>query len=183
MMNWEKEIDEITNKFVQEFKDLNADELNWKPNSETWSIAQNIDHLIVLNKTYFPILENLKNGKNELPFISKFGFISSFFGKFILKAVSPDNKSKTTTFPIWEPEKSEISEKIISEFQNHQTELKKYIENSGDYIKNKTMISSPANKNITYKLETAFDIIVTHEKRHFKQAKELYDLMRKNTSR
>lgn len=183
MLNWIKEIDEITDKFVQDFKDLNVDELNWKPNSETWSIAQNIDHIIVLNKTYFPTLDNLLKGKNELPFISKFGFISSIMGKVLLKAVSPDNKSKTKTFPIWEPEKSEIFENIIKEFQKHQTELKEYIQNSSNYIKNKALISSPANKNIVYKLETAFDIIITHEKRHFKQAKELHNLRIKNTSR
>lgn len=181
-MNWNKEIDEITDKFVQEFKDLNVDELNWKPNSETWSIAQNINHLIVLNKTYYPTFENLKKGKNKLPFISKFGFISTLMGKTLLKAVSPDNKLKTKTFPIWEPEKSEISKNILTEFQKHQTDLKEYIQNSDNYIKNKTLISSPANKNIFYKLETAFDIIITHEKRHFKQAKELHDFMIKNTS-
>ncbi|MFD2832544.1 DinB family protein [Gramella sp. AN32] len=183
MMNWIKEIDDITEKFIQKFKDLNKDELNWKLNSETWSIAQNINHLIVLNRTYFSIFDNLKRGKNELPFISKIGFISSFMGKAILKAVSPENKSKTKTFPIWEPEKSEISDNILAEFQVHQNKLKEYIENSNNYLKNKTLISSPANKNIVYKLETAFDIIVTHEKRHLEQAIKVKDLITKSTSR
>ena len=35
------------------------------------------------------------------------------------------------------------------------------------------VISSPANKNIVYKLETALDIITTHEKRHFEQARRI----------
>ncbi len=183
MMNWIKEIDDITEKFVRKFKDLNKDELNWKPNSETWSIAQNINHLIVLNRTYFSTFDNLKKGKNELPFISKIGFISSFMGNAILKAVSPENKSKTKTFLIWEPEKSEISENILAEFQVHQNELKEYIENSDNYLKNKTLISSPANKNIVYKLEIAFDIIVTHEKRHLEQASKVNELRIKSTSR
>ena len=34
--------------------------------------------------------------------------------------------------------------------------------------------TAKANKNIVYKLETAFDIIVTHEERHFEQAKEVW---------
>lgn len=183
MMNWIIEIDEITDKFVRKFKDLKKDELNWKPNSETWSIAQNINHLIVLNETYFSTLENLKKGKNELPFIAKIGFLSAFMGKAILKAVSPDNKSKTKTFPIWEPQKSEISEDILVEFETHQNELKKYIENSDNNLKNKTLISSPANKNIVYKLETAFDIIVTHEKRHLDQALKVNELRTKSAVR
>jgi hypothetical protein len=40
-------------------------------------------------------------------------------------------------------------------------------------VENGTIISSPANKNIEYKLETAFDIIVAHEKRHLEQAREV----------
>jgi hypothetical protein len=44
------------------------------------------------------------------------------------------------------------------------------------------VISSPANKNIVYKLETAFDIIVSHEQRHLEQAKEILQLMKNNTS-
>jgi hypothetical protein len=32
-----------------------------------------------------------------------------------------------------------------------------------------------------YKLEKAFEIIVTHEQRHFQQAKEVLDLLKKET--
>jgi hypothetical protein len=42
-----------------------------------------------------------------------------------------------------------------------------------------TVISSPANKYIVYKLETAFDIIVAHEERHLEQAKEVLSVLRK----
>ncbi|CAZ97441.1 Putative protein [Zobellia galactanivorans] len=44
------------------------------------------------------------------------------------------------------------------------------------------IISSPANKNIVCRLETAFDIIVTHEQRHFEQLKETYQLMAQQSS-
>jgi hypothetical protein len=32
--------------------------------------------------------------------------------------------------------------------------------------------NSPANRNMVYTLERAFDIIVVHERRHFQQAME-----------
>ena len=58
-------------------------------------------------------------------------------------------------------------------------ELKKRIENSRDLVEREIIISSPANKNIVYKLETAFDIIVTHEKRHYEQSRVVLQLMKK----
>jgi len=138
---------------------------------------------MVINQTYFPVLSYLKSGSYKLPFIGRFGFLVSFLGKTVLNAVKPDRKKKMKTFPIWEPTKSHISFNILERFLKHQTELKQEIEASKELIKMKTIISSPANKNIVYKLETAFDIIVTHEQRHLEQSKEILELLKKNTSR
>ena len=79
MDKWLNQIDRTTEKFIDTSSDLNAEQLNWKPNAETWSIAQNIDHIIKLNNSYCTVFENLKQGKNKLPFISRFGFVVRFF--------------------------------------------------------------------------------------------------------
>ena len=57
---WLKQIDQTAKQFKELCNELNIKQLNWKPNAETWSIAQNIDHLITINKTYFPIIEALR---------------------------------------------------------------------------------------------------------------------------
>ena len=82
------------------------------------------------------------------------------------------------TFSIWEPSAIVTNASILEQFEKHQEELKKLITQSMDLVEAGTIISSPANRLIVYKLETAFDIIVTHEQRHFEQAKDL--LARKN---
>ncbi|MCB0751667.1 MAG: DinB family protein, partial [Ignavibacteriae bacterium] len=58
-MNWAQEIDKITLVAEMLFSGLSSEQLNWKPNSETWSIAQNLEHLIVVNETYYPVLSSL----------------------------------------------------------------------------------------------------------------------------
>ena len=82
---------------------------------------------------------------------------------------------------MWEPGTRNIAEGILERFQQKQSELKILIENSKDLVDKGVIISSPANKNIVYKLEKAFEIIVTHEQRHFQQAKEVLDLLKKET--
>jgi hypothetical protein len=182
MQDWSSQLDIITEIFVADFGTLSAEQLNWKPNSQTWSIAQNIDHLIILNETYYPVLASLKAGTYQTPFMGKIGFMVSFLGKTVLNAVKPDRNKKIKTFPIWEPTVREIKDDIIKRFENHQTELKQQIESSKELVDKGVIISSPANKNIVYKLETAFDIIVSHEQRHLEQAREILILMTKNTS-
>jgi bifunctional N-acetylglucosamine-1-phosphate-uridyltransferase/glucosamine-1-phosphate-acetyltransferase GlmU-like protein len=86
------------------------------------------------------------------------------------------------TFPIWEPTTSNVIGDILNRFQIHQNELIQKIEEAKGLVEKGVVISSPANKNILYKLETAFDIIVSHEQRHIEQSKELLSLMKNNTS-
>lgn len=182
MKNWTLTLDNITRQSLTEFGTLTNEQMNWKPNSSTWSIAQNFDHLILVNETYYPVLASLMKGTYKTPFIAKIGFIVSFLGKTVLKAVLPDRQKKMKTFSIWEPSTSKVNDDILKRFEIHQNELKQKIEEAKEFVEKGTVISSPANRNIVYKLETAFDIIVSHEQRHLEQAKEIFQLMKNNIS-
>lgn len=178
-MNWAQEIDKITLDAEMLFSGLSSEQLNWKPNSETWSIAQNLEHLIVVNETYYPVLSSLKKGTYKKPFLANFGFIVSFFGKTVLNAVKPDRKKKMKTFSIWEPGQSRLGIDIISRFKKHQSELQKQINEAKELLTNRIIISSPASKIVVYRLEIAFDIVVNHEQRHLEQAKEILRELKK----
>lgn len=181
MKNWTSTLDDISRQALTEFGTLTNEQLNWKPNADTWSIAQNFEHLILVNETYYPVLGSLKAGTYKTPYIAKIGFMVSFLGKTVLNAVQPDRQKKMKTFPIWEPVTSNVNSDIIKRFQIHQDELKQKIKDAKELIERGVVISSPANRNIVYKLETAFDIIVSHEQRHIEQSKELLKLMKNNT--
>lgn len=176
MDRWNPELDELTKNFVTEFGELTVEALNWKPNSQTWSVGQCIQHLIVVNESYYPVLKEVKNGTYKVPRLSRIGFVHRFFGKLILDSVKPEQKRKTNTFPIWQPAASNIPADIVTQFAKHHENLKLLISNSHHLIQKDTLISSPANRIIVYKLETAFDIMVAHEKRHLKQAREINHL-------
>ena len=182
MKNWAATFDDITKQCLTEFSNLTSEQLNWKPNSSTWSIAQNLDHLIVVNETYYPVLASLKAGTYKTPLIAKIGFLVSFLGKTVIKAVQPGRQKKMKTFPLWEPSTSNVIGDILNRFQVHQNELIQKIDDAKRLIEKGVVISSPANRNIVYKLETAFDIIVLHEQRHIEQSKELLNLLKNNTS-
>jgi len=178
---WANKIDLITSAFKTEFGSLSVEQLNWKPNPQTWSIAQNIHHLIVINQSYYPVINAVRAGNYKTPFIGKVGFMVNFFGKMLLTVVQPDRKRKMKTFAIWEPKSSDFSTDIIKDFEAEQAALKQLIATCGNLLNNGTVICSPANKNIVYKLETAFDIIIAHEQRHFEQAKEVFAAQKKGT--
>ena len=166
-------IDAATQAFSEITHGLTLDQLNLKPAPDAWSMAQIIDHIIVINKTYEPMLQGLHKGTFQPPFHAKITFLVSFFGDMILKGVHPSNRKKTKTFPIWEPTQSDLPNTIMETFRNHQETLKSWIKDSQNLMEKGAVIHSPASKIIVYTLEKAFDIIVTHEERHLVQAQEL----------
>jgi len=176
---WTQQIDQTTHDFERMVGSLSKEALNYKPSPQVWSIAQNMHHLIVINESYFPVLDKLRNKNYELPWIGKVSFLVNFLGKVVLRAVNPDRRKKMKTFPIWEPSSSDFEMSILNDFKDHQQKLKQYIINSKELLEKGVVISSPANRNIVYKLDKAFDIIVTHERRHLEQAKELLTLLNK----
>jgi hypothetical protein len=178
IQTWEKELKEITAQFKNAFGQLPEETLNRKPAPKSWSIAENMEHLIKANESYYPVIKAIRNGTQALPFVAKFSFLTNLLGKFLLKAVAPDRGKKVKTFPIWEPQNSTIKGDIVERFEKHQQQLIAFIKNAEDLLQKETVISSPANKLIVYKLDKAFDILVSHEKRHYNQALEVLNSLK-----
>jgi hypothetical protein len=178
--NWKQEIKSITEDFKLSFGNLSPEQLNRKPAPDVWSIGQIIDHLLKTNESYFPVIRELNSENRTIPFVGKIGFLVNLFGNLIYKGVEPTRQKKTRTFPIWEPTKSNIPSDILKQFEANQNLLINLIEqNQNNFNK---VISSPANKNIVYKFGKAVDIFIAHQKRHYNQAMEVYELMNKKTS-
>ena len=173
ILQWEKDLNQITADFKHRLQNLSSCELNHKPDPNTWSIAEILDHLIRINESYYPVLKQVRQGTQKLPFISKFAFFTNRLGNAILKSVSPGREKKIKTFPIWEPRTGNLSGNMLEKFEKHQREFISFLKNQEDLLDKNVIISSPANRMIVYRLETAFEILVSHEKRHYNQALEV----------
>lgn len=170
---WIQSIDSITQVSQEKFSGLSVDKLHLKPNPKTWSIAENLEHLITINSTYFPIFKKLQQGSFQSAFIARFTFFTKLFGDMIYKSVSDGGKKKQKTFPLWEPKIKAGDNSILERFKHHQEELKNWIIELEPFVEKNTVIHSPANKLIVYTLEQAIEIIIAHEQRHLEQAGKL----------
>jgi hypothetical protein len=155
---------------VQKFGALSKEQLFAQPDPKRWSIAQNLQHLIQVNESYFPIFNRLEKGTLSKAFLGNFAFFINLFGKMIYQSVSDGGKKKVKTFPLWEPKIQEKEEGIIEKFLEQQEALKQWIDRLEPYVEREAVIHSPANKLIVYTLPQALDIIVAHERRHLDQA-------------
>lgn len=173
MNNWKQEIQSLSDAYEKLAGALGPELMHTRPHPDQWSFSEILAHLIVINESYYPSFKALKTGTYRSPFLSKMGFMVSFMGKEILKSVQPQTPKKIKTFPIWEPEQLEETPDILNRFLQHQMELIQEFEACAVLLPQNPVLYSPASKMIFYHLGTAFEIILSHEKRHLLQAKRL----------
>jgi hypothetical protein len=69
----------ITDETLAGVGDLTAQQLNWKPSADQWSVAQCFEHLVRANAAFFAIFEKVLSGKKKnnfwesLPWLPVFG--------------------------------------------------------------------------------------------------------------
>jgi hypothetical protein len=73
------------------FGSLSAEQLNWKPDEKSWSVAQCFDHLIVTHSLYFPIFDRLIAGDAKPTFWERYSPLSGFSGRFLIKGLDLKN--------------------------------------------------------------------------------------------
>lgn len=165
----------ISNDAAAVFGKLTNAQINWKPNANQWSVGQCFDHLITTNIAYFPLLDQIIGKSKKSTFWESVPFVPSFLGKLFIKSLDPKNTQKFKAPAKFQPSSSSIDEKIISRFADHQKKLIDYMKATEKMDLPRIIISSPASSLIAFNLMDAYAILITHEKRHFQQAKRVLE--------
>jgi hypothetical protein len=168
----------VTQQARRSFGDLSGVQLNWKPERTEWSIAQCLEHLILVNAPYLPVLEAVARGEWRPNLKERLPVLPRLFGRLVLRAVHPDATRKVKARPQFEPSQSTIDGTIVERFAAHQAELARQMEAAGSRDLSRTIITSPVASFITYSALDACRIIVAHEGQHLAQAERVLAALR-----
>jgi len=155
------------------FGGLSAEQLNWKPSADRWSVAQCLDHLLTSNKGYLPVIESVRSGKKRTRFLERLPVLPGLAGKLLIKSLDPASTRKLKSPKTFEPAQSDISATVIDDFVAQQEQVIEGMKSTSHLDLEKIVITSPALSAITYSLMDAYRIIVVHEQRHLQQAKRV----------
>lgn len=165
------EYEKIIGKVQETFGKLSGEQINWKPRPDSWSVGQCLDHLIKSNEAFDEEFQSLAKGEKKPNFWEKYSPFTSFFGNFLLKSLKNDAKKfKAPTKTIVPP--SSISADIVEIFIKHQSEIVEKLKMLKNVDMN-SVVTSPFLRLMTYRLGTALEIGVEHEKRHIRQAERV----------
>jgi DinB superfamily len=160
----------IAREAKETFGKLSVSQLNWKPSSDRWSVAQCFDHLLTSNKGYLPIIEDVLAGKKKPTFWESMPVLPGLAGKLLISSLDPASTRKLRAPKRFEPAQSDVSGSVINDFVDQQGRIVEKMKATEHLNLERIVITSPAVAAITYSLMDAYRIIVVHEHRHFQQA-------------
>ena len=153
--------------FAELLKEKNETELNWKANTESWSILECLEHLNLYGYFYIPEIEKtILNSKQK----SEKEFKSRMLGNYFAKSMLPKQKlNKMKTFKDKNPLNSYLNRKVIDEFVNQQIKTIDLLNKSKVVSLNKNKVEITLTKWIKLKLGDTFRFLINHNIRHIKQ--------------
>jgi hypothetical protein len=163
-------LNEAGERVRQGFSNLSLNQLNWKPDSKSWSIGQCLDHLVISDCSYFPVFKRIISRQYDMSRWERWSPLSGFFGKMLASQLQEKAVKKLNAPAIFTPVESDIDLGILERFYKHLDTLRDCMLGCQPFDLDKTHITSPVAKFVTYNLRHSFTILVQHEHRHINQA-------------
>jgi hypothetical protein len=170
------ELNGKTKEFISQceaLKNKPIDTLNWKKQTNSWSVLECIEHLNLYGDFYNPEIRKVITASIK---VSAPNFKSGVLGNYFAKSMLPKDKlNKMKTFKDKDPINSNLSTSTISRFINQQIEFLELLEMAKSVNLNKVKTSITLTKVIKLKLGDTFRFIINHNIRHFKQIEHVLE--------
>ena len=171
-----EELATIGREAQEVFGRLSAAQLNWKPSAEQWSVGQCFDHLIVTNRSFFPVMERVAAGTFKSHLWARVSPFSGYFGRYILGALDPSKGKKIKAPRAFLPASSDVDADVIERFVGNLSEVSARMRATEGVDLGRTVVTSPAMALVTYSLRDVYRIFVAHARGHFEQARRVTQL-------
>ena len=167
------EFDAIARDAAATFGRLDGHQLNWRPDAAKWSVAQCFDHLLNANRAMFRAIDAAIEPSAPRTFWQRLPLLPRLFGHILVRSQVPDAKRKFSAPAGAVPAASTIDAGITERFIAHQHEAAAHVQTFAHRDTGGIIMVSPFVSFITYSVLDGCRLIVTHERRHFEQARRV----------
>jgi hypothetical protein len=155
------------------FGHLDEQQLNWRPDATSWSVAQCFDHLLSIDRQMFQAVDAAMDRSRPRTVWQRLPVLPRVFGLMLIKSQMPDAKRKFTAPSQAEPSSSAIDGQIIERFVAYQHEAAARVRLLEQRDVSHLIMVSPFASFIAYSVLDGCRLIVTHQRRHFEQARRV----------
>ena len=167
------EFEAIARDAASVFGQLDERQLNWRPDTAKWSVAQCFDHLLNVNRAMFQAIDAAHDPSASRTIWQRLPLLPRAFGRVMVRSQMPNAKQKFTAPATAVPAASAIEPDITDRFIASQHQAAAHVRTFADRDVARVIMVSPFVSFITYSVLDGCRLIVTHERRHFEQARRV----------
>ena len=166
-------LDGIAREAQLTFGAFDARQLNWRPGTERWSVAQCFEHLLAANRLMFQAAEDAVNDTAPRTVWRRLPLLPKMFGRLLVRSQSPDTTRRYTASAKAQPAASDIAADVIQRFAEQQRTAVARLQTLGERDAARTIMTSPFASFITYSVLDGWRLVFAHDRRHFEQARRV----------
>ena len=173
--NWISELRRIAKTYENILIPLRNDQMDMRTSEEAWSINEVLQHLILFNRSYVQLFNNIKLGVYFQPFLGRFHFLARYMAGRMKSSLSTEKGQKTKTIDIWDPRKQVEAEEPYLDYRRQQRKLCDHLSFMHLYTDVSYVVNSPASRKILLPMDEVVELIILHEERHLDQVKRIIE--------
>ena len=155
------------------FGAFDEQQLNWRRDATSWSVAQCFDHLLNANREMFQAIDTAMDASHPKTVWQRLPVLPRLFGSMMITSIRPQATRKLKAPRKAVPASSAIDARILERFVAYQQEAAARVRSLDGREPARTIMVSPFASFITYSVLDGCRIIVAHERRHFDQARRV----------
>lgn len=152
---------------IEKLKQLDNKLLNWKANTESWSVLECLAHLNLYSDFYNPEIKRAIAKSIHKP---ELHYQSGWLGNYFVNSMLPKEKlNKMKTFKDKNPIYLTMKADVLDEFIKQQQELIALLEQAEKVSLTKTKTAISISSLIKLRLGDTFRFLINHNIRHLNQ--------------
>ena len=163
----------LNQAFRELLETIDPQDLGWSPSKGVWSVALILEHLCVVESSYFPVFMAVKQGNYRGTLLGRWSWLSHKVGAYLFQTMDASRRTKIKVPTVWQPRSSSQSaQTVLREFWEHTERLESELKGFTPEMLSR-VIASPASSLLNYRMDMAIQIILAHRLRHLQQMKDL----------
>jgi hypothetical protein len=152
---------------------LKESQFNWRPNPQSWSMAECLLHLNMVGERYAKELEKVLEDPRVRARTGRGPFEHGPFARWMLAGTEPPPKSKSKAPRSFRPAYGQPLNAVMPTFFHLQDRLVRLVEQSDGLHLHKIRVPAPGMGPVRFNLHSTFSWIAAHERRHLWQARQV----------
>lgn len=176
--------------------DLTTVQLRWRPEPESWSVAECLDHLVRTGESYLPEIDRALERAREEDFRAEGPFSRGFLGRWLVRGMEPPPGLRIPSpgdflprigedaYPAADAERAappgsgpapdgKPAAAVLSRFREHEEQLASRIRDADGVDLEAVSVPFPVAPFLRINLLAAFAYLSAHQRRHLWQARQI----------